>query len=380
MTLVRKFSPTLVPVCLALSAASFPSAAEVSLNGFASIVGGMTTDDNETYKSYSDDFEFDPESLFAIQATADLGENLTAVAQLIARGSDDWDPEFEWAYISYDVSDNFNVKAGRLRAPFYYYSEFLDTAYTYHWIRPPIEMYDLEFTNFDGISATYSFNTGDFEHRVMGVFGNRKNFVKTLPVADYKNMFGVNYDITYNEYSVKLVHITGKLSADGGELDALDNAFASLPTYLDAHFNINEDRTTYSAISLNADWGDYFAITEYSQVNFDKDYLLLQDNSRFYISAGYRMNEYTFHYTYATTEADDPQSLLNDIPNIPQTAPLIAAVNQVNSTNRDRTAHTIGVRYDFHPMAAFKAEWIMAENDGASTEPNLLRVGVDLVF
>jgi hypothetical protein len=380
MKLVRKFSPTLVPVCLALSAATFPAAAEVKLNGFASIVGGMTTDDNESYKGYTNDFEFDHESLFALQATADLGDNLTAVAQVIARGSQDWDPEFEWAYLSYDVTDNFNIKAGRLRAPFYYYSEFLDTAYTYHWIRPPVEMYDIDFTNFDGLSATYTFNTGDFEHRVMGVFGNRKNFIESFDVSDYRNMFGVNYDISFNEYSMKLVHITGKLSVDGGVFDSLDPAFSTLPSYFDAHFNVIDDTATYSAISFYADWGDFFAITEYSQIDFSKDYLLLQDDSRFYISGGYRMDEFTFHYTYATTKADDPESLVNDIPNIPETAPLLAIVNQVTSTNRDRNAHTFGVRYDFHPMAAFKAEWIMVENDGLSTEPNLLRVGVDLVF
>ena len=380
MKLVRKLPQTLVPVCLALTAASFPSQAEVTFNGFASIVGGMTTDENETYKNYTDDFEFDQESLFALQATADLGENLTAVAQVIARGNDDWDPEFEWAYLSYDVTDNFNIKAGRLRAPFYYYSEFLDTAYTYHWIRPPAEMYDINFTNFDGLSATYTFNTGDFEHRVMGVFGNRKNFVESFDVSDYRNIFGVNYDISFNEYSMKLVHITGKLSVDGGTFDTLDPVFSTLPSYFDMHFNVIDDTTTYSAISFNADWGDFFAVTEYSQIDFSKDYLLLQDDSRFYISGGYRMDEFTFHYTYATTKADDPESLVNNLPNTPETAPLLAIVNQVNNTNRNFSAHTFGVRYDFHPMAAFKAEWIMADNDGASTEPNLLRVGVDLVF
>ena len=92
------------------------------------------------------------------------------------------------------------------------------------------------------------------------------------------------------------------------------------------------------------------------------------------------MDEFTFHYTYATTKADDPESLVNNLPNTPETAPLLAIVNQVNNTNRNVSAHTFGVRDDFHPMAAFKAEWIMADNDGASTEPNLLRVGVDLVF
>lgn len=380
MKSMRKTSPSIVPLCLALTAVSFPSTAEVTFNGFASIVGGMTTDDNETYKSYTDEFEFDPESLFALQATADLGDNLTAVAQIIARGSDEWEPEFEWAYVSYDASDNFNIKAGRLRAPFYFYSEFLDTAYTYHWIRPPREMYDIDFTNFDGISAAYSFNTGDFEHRVMGVYGNRKNFIESFSISDYRNMMGVNWDIVYNEYTIKFVHITGELSVDGGSLDVLDTTFSTLPDYFNAHFDVIEDDTTYSAVSINADWGNVFAITEYSQVDFDRDYLLLPDDYRFYVSVGYRMDELTFHYTYSTSEADDKESLVSDIPSIPETAPLLAVVNQFNATNRDLTAHTFGVRYDFHPMAAFKAEWIMSENDGAQTEPNLLRFGVDLVF
>ena len=145
-----------IPLACSMMLVAVPATAEINFNGFASIVGGMTTKKDESFAGYNNDFEFQPDSVVGLQATGDVAEGLSATVQILARGQDDWDPQFEWAYISYDFTDNFNVKAGRLRFPNYYYSEFIDVAYTYHWIRPPEDVYAAELTSFDGISAMYT--------------------------------------------------------------------------------------------------------------------------------------------------------------------------------------------------------------------------------
>jgi len=40
----------------------------------------------------------------------------------------------------------------------------------------------------------------------------------------------------------------------------------------------------------------------------------------------------------------------------------------------------VGVRYDFHPSAALKAQYSMADEAVTNQKSNLLTVGVDLVF
>jgi len=95
------------------------SQAEITFNGFASIVGGVTTSSDEQLYGYDDSFNFAPDSLLALQASSDLGDDLSVTAQILARGEDDWDPDFEWAYVAYDASDNLRILAGRQRVPFY---------------------------------------------------------------------------------------------------------------------------------------------------------------------------------------------------------------------------------------------------------------------
>lgn len=68
--------------------------AEVNINGFASIKGGLTTGKDDTLYGYTNDLEFKEESLFAVQLSSDLGEKLSVTAQLMAKGVNDYDAKF----------------------------------------------------------------------------------------------------------------------------------------------------------------------------------------------------------------------------------------------------------------------------------------------
>ena len=59
--------------------------AEIEFNGFATLAGGTTSDDSDLLHGYDGDFSFSPDSLFGLQANADLGDGLSVVGQLIAR-------------------------------------------------------------------------------------------------------------------------------------------------------------------------------------------------------------------------------------------------------------------------------------------------------
>ena len=65
----------------------------------------------------------------------DLGEGLSVTGQIVARGVNDFDANFEWAYISYEINDNWTVQAGKKRLPLFYYSDFFDVGYAYVWMR-----------------------------------------------------------------------------------------------------------------------------------------------------------------------------------------------------------------------------------------------------
>ena len=122
--------------------------ADVNISGFGSIVAGRTLGDvtldnvlydwsqppsasNPPFKTreqiltadfydvgqYNNDFSFKPETVFALQFTADLGESLTATGQLVAKGVDDFNPQFDWYYLTYQATDDLTLMAGRRNLP-----------------------------------------------------------------------------------------------------------------------------------------------------------------------------------------------------------------------------------------------------------------------
>jgi hypothetical protein len=89
--------------------------AEVNISGFASVVAGQVLEgsgvaefdlgptflaDYPLVGAYDEDISFKPDTLFGIQFSADLLEGLTATAQVVSRGADDFSASFEWAYLS----------------------------------------------------------------------------------------------------------------------------------------------------------------------------------------------------------------------------------------------------------------------------------------
>ena len=105
--------------------------AEIDWRGYATIAAGKTFDGGQTYDNLTDELEMDQLSVVGLQGSSDLSDGLSATVQLVARGKNDFDPESEWAYVKYQFSDNADIKFGRLRALFYFYSEYLDVSYAY---------------------------------------------------------------------------------------------------------------------------------------------------------------------------------------------------------------------------------------------------------
>ena len=63
-----------------LTAASLlaaPAFAEIQINGFANLIGGMTLDDDEAVYDYDSDFTFDPASVFGLQVRGDVSDKLS---------------------------------------------------------------------------------------------------------------------------------------------------------------------------------------------------------------------------------------------------------------------------------------------------------------
>ncbi len=363
---------------------TFVNAADIDISGYASFVGGKSlnqgqltdgsdatqvidpvnaNDDGEINERayYGDDFRFDPDSNFGIQIRANLSDGLTVTGLISGRGSTGYEAELDWAYLSYELSNSITADLGRKRIPLYFYSDFIDVGYAYNWIRPPVDVYTLPLNSYEGLAINSSEVVGSWELSGQVFAGTG---------AEENSLLG---DLTLT-------------SIIGGELRAVRDWLELRIAVADTEFftegtTTDEDnpaKVLFTSFSFNIEFEKYFVLAEYAEFNSD-DYIevnpfsSIQATPSYYITTGYKFGDFTPHVTYSSIEIEQTGDL----------NPFFEGVSQ------SAESLILGMRWDFHPSAAFKFEYSI-QNDtsdetiktiaGEANELDTLSLGVDLIF
>jgi hypothetical protein len=359
--------------------------AEIVFNGFANIVGGQTVSSDETLYGFDDKFDFKNGSLFALQATSDLGDGLGVTAQIISRGNNEWSPEFEWAYVSYDATDELRFLVGRQRVPFYMYSDFLDVSYAYPWITPPEGVYSVPFDSFDGLGAIYSTSIGEFDTSFQLFYGGNNDDLAALndAPADFEDLMGLSVTINREWLTLRAGYIQTNMNIYTG--DPNDNPLYSgwnAVGYPDVanNFVIEDDMGDFIELGFQIDYENILLIGEYTSLTLENT--PIADADSYYVMAGYRFDTVMVHVTYGVDE-DSKGSYTSGIPSdsLP-IAGLIAGTNAFTDSLTEESAYyTMGLRWDFHESAALKFEYTSYSDDlNGDNDAGLFRTAIVTVF
>jgi len=354
--------------------------ADVEFNGFASIKAGMALGSDQSLYGYDDTLSFKNESLAALQVKSDLGDKLSVTAQLMGRGAEDWDLGFEWAFLSYDLTDSVRINAGRLRTPFYKYSDFRDVGYAYDWSRVPQSVYGLGFDNIEGISLYHTTTLGSFDSSLQLIAGSFDDTIRLAgQIADAKidNITGVTWDLGRDGYNLRAAYLVGKttFSAEG-----LNNFMAQLNGFgladLAAALDVNNEDSSFTGLSFSVDKNNLVFVAEITNAKVDNSFI--SEQKSWYASLGYRFDSLTPYVSY---ESEDNNAKREIYAALPTASPLYAPVaGLVESMALDRRSWNLGLRYDFHPSAALKVQYSSADNKTEDRDDQAIVVGVDLVF
>lgn len=387
-----------IKLALCIAATIFGSshgqAADIKFNGFASIVAGKTLSegttrnrysglendttyvaDNPTNGVYDDDISFKPDSVFGLQISAHLGKGLNVTGQFTGSGGEDFDTNVAWAYISYDFNENWNLQAGRQRLPLFFYSDFLDVAYAYHWIRVPQDLPAAFNDTFEGIKFAYTNSNDSWDWR-FDIYGG----------ASSTEAGGFDIEME------KIVGGVAKFNNDWLQLRAsymTTDINTAIPTGLSrgGELQLTEDNPlgySFAGIAAHATLGNGFIVAEYttSKVSeilgpdFDADGF--DSNIGWYVSYGHRFGEFTPHITYSSLNAE----YSDEMPSLS------------SSADDESDTWTLGVRWDFHSNAAFKFEYATRSNSvdnvlekvvggfgtGQQREVDVISAGFDIIF
>ncbi|MEJ2415911.1 MAG: hypothetical protein P8Y45_03045 [Exilibacterium sp.] len=356
--------------------------AEIKLNGFASFVGGKAFNGqrlpNGTLSSYladpvhalvagtinddarySDELSFRPDSIYGLQVNAFLGQGLRATAQLTGKGANDFETEIEWAYLSYDVTESTTLQAGRQRIPLYFYSDFLDVGYAYHWIRPPVEVYGSTMSTYEGFSIMHNGALGNWDTSTRLYSGAIISEESRFGEFGSDEMVGLVFSTSNEWLRLRASGVRGKFFVENSTTNS-DNA-------VDAYF---------SSLAGYVTLGDGFLAAETTYADTIDDYIdtigsVIQ--SRCPGRCKWTVDLRKGHISYAEVDINY-SGFLN---------PSFKDLSNVTETT------TVGVRWDFHPAAAFKLEYSTSTDAssreiisafGKRNEVDAVSFGFDIIF
>jgi len=384
MSLINKILGQSTFAALVITLSTTAYALEFRVDGFASVVVGKavhqvkrTDGSDTTYLAntpqgiYDGDWDLTPDSIIGLQLLTRFNDTFSITAQATAEGQNDFDLALEWAYLTYHLTPNTQILVGRQRLPLFYFSDFLEVGYAYHFVRPPQEVYDLPFDDFEGIQLEHRFTLNDWDGQIQVYAGNTKDTL-TEPInqGQLNDIVGGVFSIGNHWLEFRAIYGHGDLSSNNisrqGVLQDTDNA---IDTYF-AGF----------AASVNLD--DVMLLTEVVQIGFDDP--LGPDQglggvklTGWYVSAAYQWDTLTPYVVYAENTFDiDQESFFLTLAN-------------VKNQDLSSSAWTVGLRWDFMQQVALKTEYTKRHDHssgglqrilGKDREIDLLTLGFHAIF
>lgn len=388
----------------ALTLAISPAmATEIRFDGFASFVAGQALDKDElvngTFRGFDEKLGFQENSIFAIQARADLKDKLSATAQITAKGTDDYQAKFNWAYLAYEINNEWTAKFGRSRIPYFLYSDFLDVGYAYHWISPPDSVYNLAgFDSADGISLDYQTDIGGWTSR-LSLMGGRADTTLSTATGDadtrVSDVWVAAWSMNYDWLTLRIVHAESELTITTDLVSGLADGLRLFTVPEDAidDMLVEKDRATFDGVAVAIDTGQFFVVGEYTELGI-ADSFLENPGKRWYVSGGVRFGDFTAYATVEGYESDlntSEQEAITDYLDLiaPGVPPQLAdaylgvyggAVGVFSQSQNDQDTYSVGVRYNFHPSACAKLEFIQQDDKLNDVEPQAIAIAIDLVY
>ncbi|MFD3301081.1 hypothetical protein [Aquipseudomonas alcaligenes] len=329
-------------ICLASTSAFALEQGEALINGFGTVgvthLGGE--DDGRSYGisgQTNDSWRGDQLSKFGAQLTYGVTDTVGLTLQTTAKAyGDEWKANLEWAYLSWQSTDNLMMRFGRLRTPVYMYSESIDVGFSYPWLRLPDEVYSqVQLSNYEGADIVYnlplSFATLSFQ-LAGGIAKNRDYYIYDEEFdIDYDNVFGSSVSLATNDFGTfRVGYVEADIDTDvsGSFTDIFGNPGTATLLALD------KDKGKFTSIGYQYDNGTWLTANEWTSRVIENDGSNSTDS--FYLMGGRRFGDFLAHVTYAQLDEDEGR----------------------------QSSWTLGLNYNMLPTVVLKGEYKRVDTTG----------------
>ena len=321
-------------------------AAAMEFDGF--LTAGMAAHDQKfvTYlDGVTEDVSFDNDSKFGLQVSAKVAENMQAVAQILARGSNDnYNMDIAWAYLDYRLTDGLSLRGGKVKEPVFLISDYFEVGYAYPWIRPPQEVYrNNPINTINGLQMQYAANLGAVTFLLQPYLGSNTDDVPgTGGQAQFlaEKFYGAAMQLSNPSFTFQVSYLKTDVATQGFVPDTTVEPFLTGYGPMVLISVASEGTAELSSAGLSWDIANFVGYTEYVIRDITgTSEGLFPDQDAYYVTLGYRIGKFLPHLTFAHSEAK----------------PIASPIASMFSVSQDSAI--VGLRYELNDSAALKIEY-----------------------
>lgn len=307
---------------------------------------------------YTDDWSHKVDTRFGAQLDARLNQQVSGLLQVTSeqRYDGSFRPQVEWASIKYQPTSALSFQAGRLVLSSFLVSDHRLVGYANHWVRPPMEVYNLvPITNIDGASVRYRARFDETNNTTQFSFGEFKRKGPDGIVLRTSNGWSINNTTEYGPLTFNVSYQEGRLNVEYPEMQRLFTNYrlfgGPAGRTLADKYDPSNRKVSFAGVGASYDPGNWFVMGEWGHLEMRS---ILGERKGWYLSSGYRSGNFTPYVIYSQSKT---LSATSD-PGLPGLDVLNRPLNTFLATlsSAQQTA-AVGMRWDFAKKAAFKAQF-----------------------
>ena len=312
------------------------------------------------------------DSLLGLQISGSLSEDLEATAQTVVRRREGkFKPELTWGFIRYLPSDGLDLRAGRLGFDVYPLSDSRNVAYSYIWVRPPVEYFGgLIVSYIDGVDAAYKYDVGSGQAKIKIFAGKAQERVLTEAPNIYfslkgSKIAGAQFEFQSQKWLARLGYSELKCNNNFPSIDHLIDTlrsplftqFGSNAEMLANNLSFKGKKIHYLSAGIVYDDGPLQAQLMLSRLRSET--LSFNSNIAGFFTVAYRVKAWTPYLTFAKTRPADSKNIITGLP-----LGVHAGIDQVETgvqgflkaTRNEQSSQSIGFRYSLNQTSDLKLQ------------------------
>jgi hypothetical protein len=358
------------------------------------------------------------DSKVGLQVGAQITDKFSAIVQIVSQHIYDntWRPGIEWANLQYQLTPDLSIRVGRTVAAPFMFSDTRLVAYTYPWIRPPLELYgELPVSNQDGADIIYHRHDGPVTQTLSVAYGQTNLNILGGGEVSARKFLEASDELELGSLTLRIGYTSLRATTD---IPTLDPLFAGLTQFgaavssygytavgtqaaaLGTKYALLEQfpyAFSMATVGVSYDPGNWLLMSEWARTASDG---LLASSTAWYLTGGRRFGKFTPYLTVGQVESGhnaDSGIATAGLP--PPLAAAAATLNGGLSTALrefapSQSGATVGLRWDAMKGVDFKLQydrvrleansngWLgnVQPGFGAGPDVNAVSFAMDFVF